>query len=213
MIVLILANGELHQSPTLARLSQDADFVIAADGGAKHCKELKRLPDTLIGDLDSIPQELLKEFKTRNIEIIQHPVRKNATDLELAIDHAITKGATQIYFAGMLGGRWDMSLSNIFLLAQDKYEKIRLSILSSDCVLHILHPGKHSYATQIGQRVSLIPLKEDGQNITLTGFEYPLDQYTIPFGSSRGLSNVTSSSTVQIQHSKGVLLILFFYPE
>ena len=213
MIVLILANGELHQSPTLMRLAQDADFVIAADGGAKHCKELERLPDTLIGDLDSIPQELLKEFKSRNIEIIQHPVRKNATDLELAIDHAITKGATQIYFAGMLGGRWDMSLSNIFLLGQNKYEKIRLSILSNDCVLHLLHPGKHSYATQIGQRVSLIPLKEDGQNITLTGFEYPLDQYTIPFGSSIGLSNVTSSSTVQVEYSKGVLLILFFYPE
>jgi thiamine pyrophosphokinase len=213
MIVLILANGELEKSPTLLQLAKDADLVIAADGGARHCKVLERLPDTLIGDLDSIPQELLKEFETRDIEILQHPVRKNATDLELALDHAIKRGATQIYFAGMLGGRWDMSLSNIFLLAQDKYEKIRLSILSNDCFLHILHPGKHSYTTKIGQRVSLIPLKGDGQNITLTGFEYPLDQYTIPFGSSRGLSNVTSSTTVHIQHTNGVLLILFFYPE
>ena len=213
MIVLILANGDLPQNTDLLQSAKEADLVIAADGGAKHCKVLERLPDTLIGDLDSIPQELLNEFKNHQVEILQYPQRKNATDLELALDLAITKGATQIYFAGMLGGRWDMSLSNIFLLAHDKYEKSRLTILSSDCVLHILHPGKHSYTTEIGQRVSLIPLKEDGQNITLTGFEYPLDQYTIPFGSSRGLSNITSSRTVQIHHTNGVLLILFFYPE
>ncbi len=152
MIVLILANGELEKSPTLLELAKDADLVIAADGGARHCRLIARLPDTLIGDFDSIPQELLNEFKTGGVEILQYPKRKNATDLELAIDHAIVKGATQIYFAGMLGGRWDMSLSNIFLLAHDKYKTIRLSILSDDCVLHILHPGKHSYTTKIGQR-------------------------------------------------------------
>lgn len=213
MIALILVNGELHKSPTLLQLASEADLIIAADGGARHCEVLQCLPDTLIGDLDSIPSELLKDFKTRDIEILQHPVRKNATDLELAIDHAIKRGSTKIYFAGMLGGRWDMSLANIFLLASDKYDKTRLSILNSDCVLHILHPGNHSFETKVGQRVSLLPLKEDAQNITLRGFEYPLNQYTIPFGSSIGISNVTSDTTVHIQHSRGVLLTLFFYPE
>lgn len=213
MIVLILANGELHKSPALLQLAKEANFIIAADGGARHCETLERLPDTIIGDLDSIPCDLLKDFKTRDIEILQHPERKNATDLELAIDYAIKRGATKIYFAGMLGGRWDMSLSNIFLLAHDKYEKIRLSILSTDCVLHILHPGKHSFETKIGQRLSLLPLKEDAQDITLTGFEYPLDHYTIPFGSSIGVSNVTSNTTVHVQYSKGILLFVLFYPE
>lgn len=212
MKVLILANGELHKTPVLQQIAKDVDVVIAADGGARHCKLLCRTPDILIGDLDSIPRELLNEFKTQQVEILQYPVRKNATDLELAIDHAVQKGATHIFFAGMLGGRWDMSLSNIFLLAHHKYEKLRFSILDKDSVLHLLHPGKHSYTTKIGQRVSLIPLKEDCQNITLSGFEYPLDQYTIPFGSTRGLSNVTISTTVQIQHSKGLLLLLFFHP-
>jgi thiamine pyrophosphokinase len=213
MIVLILVNGELHKSAALLQLVKKADFIIAADGGARHCEVLQCLPDTLIGDLDSIPGKLLKEFKTRDIEILQHPERKNETDLELAIDLAIKRGATKIYFAGMLGGRWDMSLSNIFLLAHDKYEKIRLSILSTDCVLHILHPGRHSFETKTGQRVSLLPLKEDVQDVTLTGFEYPLSHYTIPFGSSIGVSNVTSKTTVHLQHSKGILLILLFYPE
>lgn len=213
MKVLILANGVLHKTPLLLQTAKDADLVIAADGGAKHCKVLGRLPDTLIGDFDSIPQELLNKYKTHEVEILRHPTRKNATDLELAIDHAFQKGATHIYFAGMLGGRWDMSLSNIFLLAHHKYEKIRLSILSNDCVLHVLHPGKQTFTTNIGQQVSLIPLKEDCQDITLTGFEYPLNRYTISFGSTRGLSNVTSSTTAQVQHSKGILLLLFFHPQ
>lgn len=208
MITLILANGDLHISPHLLQLAQNADYVIAADGGSRHCAPLQRSPDTLIGDLDSVPKHLLHEFKNGGTNILQYPVRKNATDLELSIDHAIQQGAATIYFAGMLGGRWDMSLANIFLLAHDKYKQARLVLLGDGCVMHILHPGKHSLTTKSNQRVSLLPLKGDGENITLSGFEYPLTEHTISFGSSLGASNVTLGTRVHIEHTKGVLLFI-----
>lgn len=208
MDVLILVNGDLHLSPQLLQQSKNADYIIAADGGAKHCVPLQLTPDILIGDLDSISGPLLKEFQNAGVEIQQYPVRKNATDLELAIDHAIAIGATKIFFAGMLGGRWDMSLANIFLLAHDKYKDIRFLLSGDNCVMHILHPGTHALTTQMGQRVSLLPLKGDGENISLTGFEYPLDQQTIPFGSSIGVSNVTVGTKVQIEHTGGILLLV-----
>ena len=212
MIVLILANGELHLSPELLQFTKDADYLIAADGGAEHCSALGRIPDTLIGDLDSVSENLLAEYKMRGVKIFRHPVRKNTTDLELAIDHAVYKGATEICFAGMLGGRWDMSLANIFLLAHERFEKIQMSLFGDECVMHILHPGKHSFTTPIKQRASLLPLKGDGEDITLTGFEYPLDHYTIPFGSSIGVSNITIETTVFTKHSKGVLLLILSSP-
>ena len=209
MITLILANGDLHLSYDLLQITRKADSLIAADGGAKHCKKLGRFADTLIGDLDSVSDKLLREFKARGIEIHKYPARKNATDLELATDHAMDKGSTDIYFAGMLGGRWDMSLANIFLLAHEKYDKLHLTIFGNDCLMHVLHPGQHSFTTKIKQRASLVPLKHDCENISLTGFEYPLHQQTIPFGSSIGISNITTDVTVTTEHSKGVLLLIF----
>ncbi|MFT5698427.1 MAG: thiamine pyrophosphokinase [Desulforhopalus sp.] len=208
MNALILANGELHTSTELLEITQSADFLIAADGGARHCSTLQRTPETLIGDLDSIPIDLLHQFQDIGVEIVQHPTRKNATDLELAIDLSLQKGATAIYFTGMLGGRWDMSLANIFLLASEKYKNIRFTLFGDGCKMHILHPGNNSFTTKPGQRASLLPLKGDGGSITLTGFEYPLDQYTIPFGSSIGVSNVTADKTVHIKHRAGVLLFI-----
>lgn len=212
MTTLILANGTLHLSQDLLKIAQKATYVIAADGGAKHCASLNRLPDCIIGDLDSIPEDLLQNLRDKEVEVLQFPVRKDATDLELAIDHAIKKGVTTIYFAGMLGGRWDMSLANILLLAHEKYRKVRLVILGDDCSMHILHPGKHSFTTKIKQRVSLLPLKGDAVNISLKGFEYSLNQYTIPFGSSLGMSNIASATTVYVEHTTGTLLMIIDTP-
>lgn len=208
MNTLILSNGDLYISPHLLQLAHKTDYVIAADGGSRHCSAIKRSPDTLIGDLDSVPEHLLQEFKNGGTKILQYPARKNATDLELSIDHAIQEGAGTIYFAGMLGGRWDMSLANIFLLAHDKYKQARLVLFGDGCVMHILHPGKHALTTKPKQRASLLPLKGDGENIILSGVEYPLTQHTISFGSSIGVSNVTVSTMVHIEHTKGVLLFI-----
>jgi len=208
MNALILANGELHTSTELMELAQSVDLLIAADGGAKHSPILQRTPETLIGDFDSVANDLLCEFQNIGVEILQYPTRKNATDLELAIDHAIQKGATTIYFAGMLGGRWDMSLANIFLLASEKYKHIRLTLLGDKCKMYILHPGNNSFTTKPGQSTSLLPLKGNGESISLTGFEYPLDKYTIAFGSSIGVSNIAVKKTVHIKHSAGVLLFI-----
>ncbi len=209
MQTLILANGRLHTSSTLLHVAQKSELIIAADGGSRHCKELNCTPHYIIGDLDSAPANLLSNFKDQGVEILQFPVRKDATDLELAMDYAIEKGAGAISLAGLLGGRWDMSFSNMFLLAQEKYNQVNMTIYGEECVMHILYPGKHVFTTILKQRVSVLPLKGDAINVSLNGFEYPLDQHTIPFGSSIGISNVTSESQVEITHTSGVLLLVF----
>ena len=209
MITLILANGDLHVSSELLKLAKEADYIIAADGGANHCEQLSCTPDIIIGDLDSVTEDNLQRFKVSGSEILQFPVRKDATDLELSMDHAAQKGTTAIYFAGLLGGRWDMSLSNISLLAHEKYKDLRFTLLGDECTMHILHPGDSSFITELQQRASLIPLNGDGKGVTLSGFEYPLNNYTIPYGSSIGLSNVACEPKVHIKHSSGVLLLIF----
>lgn len=208
MDTLILANGQLHVSPSLGQVVEKSTLIIAADGGSTHCRALQCTPHYLIGDLDSIPADLLKDFKDRGVDVLQFPVRKDATDLELTMDFAIEKGADTISLAGLLGGRWDMSFSNVFLLAQQKYTGAKITIYGEECIMHILHPGKHVYKTDVKQRVSILPLKGDAINVSLCGFEYPLKRQTIPFGSSIGISNVTCQPRVEVEHTSGVLLLI-----
>ncbi len=211
MLTLIFANGPLDQSPHLKILLEQADLVIAADGGANHCAALDIIPDILLGDLDSIDPTILATYKKKEVVIHQYPPQKDATDLELAIDLAIQKGAQTICLAGVLGGRWDMSLANIMLAASDKYKGQDIFLMGKDCSMQILHPDKtHTIEGSHDQKVSLLPLKGDVHGVTLTGFEYPLTYHTIPFGATLGVSNILKNKTATVLHTQGILLCILY---
>lgn len=210
MLTIIFANGNLDPAPKLDALLKKADLIIAADGGANHCDLLGIKPDVLLGDLDSILPEILESYKTEGTVINHHPKRKDATDLELAFDLAVEKGSRSVWLVGALGGRWDMSLANIMLAASDKYKHLTISLLGRDCSMQVLHPGTHTIIGEPGQKVSIVPLKGDAQGITLSGFEYPLKNRSVPFGSSIGVSNIMEKDQGTVQFTQGVLLCVLF---
>lgn len=211
MFTLIFANGILDPSPKVTALLKKADLLIAADGGANHCAGLGIIPDILLGDLDSIHREILESYQGEKTVINRHPPRKDATDLELALDLAMEKGSRTVWLIGALGGRWDMSLSNIMLAAGEKYKNLEIFLLGQDCSMQILHPGKtHTVIGSPEQKVSILPLKGDAYGVTLSGFEYPLKDYTIPFGSTIGVSNIMQKDQGFVQLSKGILLCVLF---
>ncbi|GAB6192214.1 thiamine diphosphokinase [Desulfocastanea catecholica] len=211
MFTLIFANGTLDHSPELAVLLEKADLIIAADGGANHCAQFAVTPDILLGDLDSIDAHILAAYEHAGTSIHRHPKQKDATDLELALDLAQEKGARTVWLVGALGGRWDMSLANVMLAAGEKYQEQHIFLLASNCSMHILHPGKeHTISGAPGQKVSVLPLKGDACGVTLHGFAYPLTDQTIPFGSSRGVSNIMRGNTATIHHTAGILLCVLF---
>ncbi len=210
LITIIFANGKLDPAPELDALVKKADLIIAADGGANHCARLDIVPDVLLGDLDSIHPKILESCKTEGTAINRHPKRKDATDLELALDLAAEKGSRSITLVGALGGRWDMSLANIMLAAGDKYKHLKISLLGRDCTMQVLHPGTHTIGGEPGQKVSILPLKGDAHSVTLSGFEYPLNEYTVPFGSSIGVSNIMNKDQVTVQFTQGILLCVLF---
>lgn len=209
MLTLIFANGDLPATVELPELKGEANFIIAVDGGADHCRVLGIIPNVIIGDLDSISPAALKEFQEKSVAIHRYPPRKDATDLELALDLAITKGAREVWLLGGLGGRWDMSLANVLLLAGDTYKTLSFTVPGPDCIMHVLHPGNPFILRGMpGQKVSLLPLRSDVQGISLHGFEYPLENATLRFGSTEGVSNVLQEPAATVQFRSGVLLCI-----
>lgn len=205
--VIIFGAGPLFLPTKFHESLQQADLVIAADGGANHCAYLDIFPDHVIGDLDSIDPQLLGIYQNKNITIQRYPKDKDTTDLELAMDLALQEGAEEVYLFGVLGKRWDMSLANIMLAAGDKYKDIKVSLFSDHSIIRVHHPQKtYILKSKQGQSISFLSLNTEVTNVSLQGFAYPLNDENLRFGSTRGISNIITGNQATEKHQTGILL-------
>ncbi len=205
--VVIVANGDRAETCYAIDRLHQAELVIAVDGGANHCHQWGITPSILLGDLDSINSAVLHDCIERDVSIHRYPARKDKTDLELALDLALKKGATHVTILSALGGRWDMSLANLLLIASPAYRDIEMTVEGEAATFQIVHSGKTTTLTaRRGATVSLIPLRGDAHGVTLTGFEYPLDSETLHFSSTRGISNIVRDEKGTVTLKEGILL-------
>lgn len=201
--IIIFANGELPDLEKSHTLLHDDDFIIAADGGARHALALGLTPNIIIGDLDSLNAECL----TFNTEIIQFPADKNETDLELAIQHALTLNPEQIIVLAALGGRLDQTLGNIALV--NNVQRSTFNVRLDDGIEEVFfcHSNCNIQGTS-GDIVSLIPWQGEVTGIATTGLKWSLQNETLYPQKTRGISNEMTGDTATIQIKSGLLLII-----
>jgi len=205
----IFANGKMEIPPSILKRLQADDLVIAADGGTRHCRALDITPGVIIGDFDSLSDELLLTYERMGVITIRYPPHKDETDLELAMQYAVKEGVDVVYILGALGDRWDMTVSNIMLLAAPAFSGLKMSLLDGSQEFTLLR-GETLVEVigQPGDVLSLIPLDGDCHGITTQGLEYPLIGETLYFGSPRGVSNVFVQDIAKIKVNKGALLCI-----
>lgn len=210
MRIVIFANGTL-QTPhkILARLRPD-DVIIAADGGALHALTCEVMPAVVLGDFDSLPPDLLVRFENAGVRLERYPTRKDETDLELALAYAVQHfPAIPIVVLTALGGRWDMTLANVLLLAHPRWQQTPITLSDETCQITMLHGGQTTTLWgQPGDTVSLIPIGQDAQGVTTSGLEYPLKAENLQFAATRGISNVFTQSQATIHLAGGLLCIV-----
>lgn len=202
---VIFANGELTNPTAARRALRPDDYLIAADGGAHHCRALGLTPQVVIGDFDSITPEELNALRDGGSRIIQHPARKDQTDLELALAYAIEHQADDILILGALGGRWDQTLANLLLLAHPAWRGARIHVLDGTQHIYLIQ-GETTIEGQPGDTVSLIPVQSNARGITTEGLEYPLMNGTLPFGSTLGISNVLVGNQAKVEVREGMVI-------
>jgi thiamine pyrophosphokinase len=208
MRAVIAVNGALQDHTAVAALLRPDDYLIGADGGTLHLLAMGRRPHVVVGDLDSLPADILDELAAQGVRIERHRTDKDQTDLELAIERAIADGAEEVLLIGALGGRLDQTLANLLILAQRAWTA-PIRLVEGDQSAEILRgPGSLTLHGDVGATVSLIPLSAAVTGITYRGLRYPLENATLAFGSTRGVSNELSETTATISIDEGMALII-----
>lgn len=176
-------------------------IVIAADGGADFAAGLGLTVDLVVGDLDSVSAETLAGIA--NVE--QHPVEKDATDLELALRAALRYEPSRILVVGGAGGRLDHLLGGLLLLAADWLAGIRVDARIGGAVVHVIR-GERTLVGEPRELVSLFAVGGPADGVVTEGLVYPLRGESLAPGSTRGLSNVFAQREARIVVERGVLL-------
>jgi thiamine pyrophosphokinase len=209
---VIFANGVLNDPEAAKAMLQAGDVIIAADGGALHCRRLGLLPQVLIGDFDSLDAQELAGLQAAGSETIRHPARKDYTDLELALIYARDRGMDEILVMGALGARWDQTLANLLLPATQALASLRISLVDGPQEILLLRGGSHlEVRGRPGDLVSLIPLGGDASGVITRGLEYPLEDEMLPFGGTRGISNVLLGEKGDVSLRQGILLCVVIH--
>lgn len=210
MKIAVLANGA-WDFEWGRRALQEADYLICADGGANHALQAGRMPDRLIGDLDSVSAEVLKRCEDAGCLINRYPGEKDQTDLELALrtaeEQAGLAGERDIWLYGATGKQIDHLLGNLALLLAYARKGYRIRMLDPEQEIWVLRSRERIRGTA-GQRLSLLALSEQAV-VTAEGLYYPLVKGLLRQDSPRGISNVFLGEEAALQvHEGWVLAVL-----
>jgi thiamine pyrophosphokinase len=166
----------------------DLGFVIAADGGAAASLAYGVVPDLVVGDLDSLAEEvrLRLEGETR---IERHPAEKDKTDFELALDAAFARRPRRLSVVGSATGRLDHLFGMLTTLAARTPPEVEVDVLLGEATGHVVR-GTRVLRGEPGELVSLFALEGDAEGVETSGLRYPLRDETLKAGTSHGVSNV-----------------------
>lgn len=207
MRVLILTGGSVDEEFAKDYIKNwKPDQVITADKGLLYAKKLGIRPDIILGDFDSCSKDVMQEFSTDEKIIV--PCEKDDTDTGLAIQKAIEIGAKEVLLVGGTGTRLDHVLGNVGQLFYAKDHGIKAELIDGHNKMRALDHESHILKKdQFGKYVSLIPIYE-AKGVTLKGFKYPLDDDTLIFHQSRGISNELEAEEGIISYKEGQLLLI-----
>lgn len=201
----IFLNGNLPDAKIVARLIDSQTYIIGCDGGTDHLRNLQYAPNVILGDLDSISKESTELFK--QTPIISFDSDKDYTDSELSIDYAMRLGIKDIIIVNILGDRIDHLLGNLFLLIKRKYSRINLRIIDGNQEIYVIRKTAIIQGN-IGDTISLMPLRNSAIIEKSSGLQYDLSKYKISQAQNHGISNVMTSSTAKVVIKNGLLLVV-----
>lgn len=173
--IAILAAGEFPHRSEVLRLLDESDMIACCDRAAVNLVASGREPGLIVGDMDSIPEELQARYADR----IVLRSGQDDNDLTKTFHEVIRLAPRQIHILGATGGREDHTLGNISLLAEYVREievsgiACEIDMVSDYGVLRAATRSR-TFVSIPGQEISIFAF-DNSLRITASGLEYPTD--------------------------------------
>jgi thiamine pyrophosphokinase len=201
---IILANGKPPKKNVITFFQKKGYIkLICADGGSNSALKMKLVPDLIIGDLDSISSEALKEYK--NVSKIIRLKRQNDTDVEKCLKYAIKNNFCETLLVGVAGNRLDHTFCNLGIILKFS-PSIKLSLIAENSFLKP-YKGEVKIKTHPGETISVYGLDRKTK-ITSKGLKYKLKNVALPFGVRESTSNIATGNEVNLDITDGLVFVI-----
>lgn len=213
--VLVL-NQPINRN-ALSAVIEEASLLVCADAGADRLLKYDqaaqngyktRLPDAIVGDLDSLSDAVAKHYEAKGTEIVKD-LDQYSTDFSKClkwIRDVVDEedDSLDVVVLGGLGGRVDQGFSQIhhLYLARDDATllKGRLYLLSEQSLSFILEDGLNEIFLEPGyfeENIGIIPVLGK-THITTKGLEWDVQDWPTEFGGQMSTSNHIRSECIEI---------------
>ncbi len=184
------------------RAASAFDAVIAADGGFASLATGGCVPDLVLGDFDSLG------YAPEDVPVRRFPPEKDASDMELALEEAVARGAEAVVVYGVLGGRLDHTLANLLLLAAFAERGLKVEAVGErERIVLLAGPGELAIEAADEGIVSVFSLSDEARGVNETGLKYGLTDATLTNRTSWGLSNEMVGTAARISVESGTLAV------
>jgi thiamine pyrophosphokinase len=203
-VALVLHGDE--PGPDDLKLLSACAAIVCADGAAQALLKSNHPPTVIVGDMDSLKPDAYKWADALDIPMERHKPDKDQTDGELALDKALSLGATSLLILGGHGGRTAMFLANLKLLRRCHDQGLDASMVGRGESIRYVGAGQERVWTgRTGATLNLLAIDGDAK-VTVEGTAFDIADSVLERKSSRGVSNKIAKDACRLRVHSGVVL-------
>ncbi len=204
--LLVGAAGSPRAVEVITRAAGGCDIRVGIDGGAAALIAAGRLPDIVIGDLDSLDARIAEDLRSRGVEFRTYPSDKDVTDLDLALDWCRNNGVSDVVAVDVWGRRADHSLAALGSLARSADLRPLVMTGAETIFVASSHHRSEVRELQTGDIISVLAMPPSA-TVSITGTRWVLDTSVMQPLSSLGVSNQVIDPDAAVTVHEGTVLV------
>jgi len=169
---VIVADGTFPTHEIPLGFIKNATRIVCCDGSTQNLLLAGMQPDAIVGDLDSLSDELAVRYADR----IFLDESQETNDLTKAVTWCCEMGYREIVIVGATGKREDHTIGNISLLVE--YMKEANVKMVTDTGIFLSYLKSSEISSFQGQQISIFSIDPETE-VTSFGLRYPLNKTKI----------------------------------